>query len=149
MPTQTPNIRPLSVADYQKMMALWRRAGLHSIRPEGRDSRAAIARQLASGAQTILGLEIDAQLVGVVIATHDSRKGWINRLAVDPAHRRQGYARRLIEAAERVLRAQGMHVIAALIEGDNPASLKLFREAGYVEFDAEMHYVTKRDSDAA
>jgi L-amino acid N-acyltransferase YncA len=42
-----------------------------------------------------------------------------------------------------------MHVIAALIEGDNPASLKLFREAGYVEFDAEMHYVTKRDSDAA
>jgi ribosomal protein S18 acetylase RimI-like enzyme len=131
------------------MIALWQRAGLHSLRPQGRDGRAAMARQLESGVQTILGLELEGRLIGVVVATHDSRKGWINRLAVDPAHRRQGHARRLIEAAERVLRAQGMRVIAALIESDNPASLALFREAGYVEVDPEMHYVTKRDSDAA
>mgnify|MGYP006312689819 CR=1 FL=1 len=149
MCTQTLNIRPLNVADYEEMMALWRRSGLHSLRPEGRDSQAEIARQLESGVQTILGLESDAQLIGIVVATHDSRKGWINRLAVDPAYRRQGHAKRLVEAAERVLRAQGMRVIAALIENDNLTSLNLFQEAGYVEIDPEMHYVTKRDSDAA
>lgn len=139
-------IRVLSLDDYDQLMALWQRAGLHSVRPQGRDSRAALARQLQSGVQTILGLEIEDQLIGAVVATHDSRKGWINRLVVDPAHRRQGHATRLIAAAEQVLRDQGMQIIAALIESDNLGSLALFRQAGYVEFDEGIHYVSKRDS---
>jgi ribosomal protein S18 acetylase RimI-like enzyme len=126
---------------------LWQRTGLHSLKPRGRDGRASLARQLASGVQTILGLEADGQLVGAVVATHDSRKGWINRLAVDPDHRRRGYGSRLIAAAEEVLRAQGMRIIAALVESDNPASVALFRKAGYAEIDPGIHYLSKRDSD--
>ncbi len=140
-------IRELGLDDYDELLALWRRAGLHSLRPQGRDSRAGLARQLASGVQRILGLEVGGRLVGAVVATHDSRKGWINRLAIDPDHRRRGYAARLIVAAEEVLRAQGMRVIAALVESDNPASLALFRKMGYVEIDSGIHYLTKRDSD--
>ena len=142
-------IRRLGVDDYDELLALWQRAGLHSLKPRGRDSRASLARQLASTIQTILGLEVDGQLVGAVVATHDSRKGWINRPAVDPDHRRRGYGARLIAAAEEVLHEQGMRVIAALVESDNPASLALFRKAGYVEIDPGIHYLTKRDSDDA
>jgi hypothetical protein len=40
-----------------------------------------------------------------------------------------------------------MQVIAVLVESDNPASLELFRKAGYVEIDTGIHYLTKRDSD--
>ncbi len=140
-------IRPLGMEAYDDLMALWQRAGLHSLKPRGRDSRAAVAEQLASGVETILGLEIDHRLVGAVVATHDSRKGWINRLAVDPDYRRRGYGMELIQAAERVLREQGIRVIAALVESDNPASLALFERTGYVQVDAGMHYLTKRDSD--
>jgi len=140
-------IRRLGLDDYEELLALWRRAGLHSLKPQGRDNRASLAQQLASGVQTILGLEADGQLVGAVVATHDSRKGWINRLVVAPGHRRRGHAARLIAAAEEVLREQGMCVIAALVESDNPASLTLFRKAGYVEIDSGIHYLTKRDSD--
>jgi ribosomal protein S18 acetylase RimI-like enzyme len=140
------DIRQLGLEDYDELLALWQRSGLHSLKPQGRDSRAALAHQLASGVQTILGLEVDGQLVGAVVATHDSRKGWINRLVVDPDHRRRGYGGRLIAEAERVLRAQGMRVIAALVESDNPSSLALFRRAGYIEIDAGIHYLTKRDS---
>ncbi len=96
--------------------------------------------------QTILGLEIEGRLVGAVVATHDSRKGWINRLAIDPAYRRQGYGMQLLQAAEEVLREQGMQIIAALIESDNPVSLDLFQKAGYVEIDTGMHYLSKRDN---
>jgi len=142
-------IRSLTLEDYDALLALWRRAGLHSLRPRGRDSREAIARQLSSGVQTILGLEVEGRLVGAVVATHDSRKGWINRLAVDPDFRRRGYGMRLIQAAEEVLRAQGMQVIAALVESDNPASFALFRKAGYVEIDPGIHYLTKRESEEA
>ena len=139
-------IRLLTTEDYDTLLDLWRRAGLHSLRPKGRDSREAIARQLESGVAALLGLEVDGRLVGVVLATHDSRKGWINRLAVDPAYRRRGYGLRLVEAAERWLRDQGMQITAALVESDNPASLALFRKAGYVEIDPGIHYLTKRES---
>ena len=144
-----PRIRQLGLDDYDELLALWQRAGLHSLRPRGRDSRASLARQLASGVQTILGAEVDGQLVGAVVATHDSRKGWINRLAVDPDHRRQGHGARLIAAAEEVLREQGIPVIAALVESGNIASLALFQKTGYVEIDTGIHYLTKRDSDDA
>jgi ribosomal protein S18 acetylase RimI-like enzyme len=140
-------IRRLALDDYDDLMALWKRAGLHSLKPRGRDSRAAIARQIASGVETILGLTVDDRLVGAVVATHDSRKGWINRLAVDPDYRRRGYGARLIAAAEDVLRDQGMRIIAALVESDNPTSLALFQKVGYVEIDSGIHYLSKRESD--
>ena len=143
------HIRRLGLDDYDELLALWQRAGLHSLKPQGRDSRAGLTRQLASTIQIILGLEVDGRLVGAVVATHDSRKGWINRLAVNPDHRRRGYAARLIAAAEETLRDQDVHVIAALVESDNPASLALFQKVGYVEGDPGIHYLTKRDSEDA
>lgn len=137
------NVVILGASDYDAVRALWEAAGL-SNRPEGRDSRDAFAQQLERDIQTVIGLEQGGRLVGVVVATHDGRKGWINRLAVDPSVRRRGAGQRLIVEAERVLKAQGMSVIAALIEGSNSASLALFRQAGY-ETHPDIHYVSKRD----
>jgi ribosomal protein S18 acetylase RimI-like enzyme len=146
MQKENVHIRRLTPDDYDELMALWRRAGLHSLKPQGRDSCSALTRQLGSGVQTILGLEVGGRLAAAVVATHDSRKGWINRLAVDPAHRRKGFATRLIVEAEKLLRDQGMRVIAALVESDNPESLALFHKVGYVEIETGIHYLTKRDN---
>ena len=111
----------------------------------------AFAHQLGTdhSPQTVLGLELDGELIGVVVATHDGRKGWINRLAVDPDHRRRNHASRLVATAEAVLREQGIHVIAALVESDNLGSLALFRKMDYVETESGIHYLTKRDSEDA
>lgn len=143
-------IRPLGIDDYNALMDLWRRTGLSSLRPNGRDSRDAFAHQLGTdrSPQTVLGLEKEGELIGVVVATHDGRKGWINRLAVDPDHRRQGHAKRLIAAAEQAIRTQGIHVIAALIKRENDASLELFQRAGY-DLTDQICYLSKRDSDEA
>ena len=146
-PLPEGTIRELGLDDYDHLLALWQRAGLHSLKPRGRDSREALARQLESGVQTILGLQLDGHLAGAVMATHDSRKGWINRLVVRPDLRRRGYGARLIAAAEEALRAQGIGIIAALVESDNGASLRLFRKAGYVDAGRAIHYLSKRESD--
>ena len=146
-------IRPLGIDNYDAVMDLWRRSGLSSLRPSGRDSREAFAHQLGTwGAyssncdlQTVLGLEHNDQLIGVVVATHDGRKGWINRLAIDPGYRRKGYAKRLIGAAEKALAADGITVIAALIEQENVTSLTLFQQAGY-QLHEGVCYLSKRDS---
>jgi N-acetylglutamate synthase len=137
-------VRVLGLVDYERWMAVWQCAGLTSMRPLGRDSRAAFERQFVAGRQTILGAEADGELIGVVLATHDGRKGWVNRLAVVPGQRRRGVAAILVSEAEKVLRSQGMTVIAALVEPGNEASLRLFRKLGYVEPPHGMHYVSKR-----
>jgi ribosomal protein S18 acetylase RimI-like enzyme len=140
-------LRRLTIDDHAAILALWQRAGLHSIRPEGRDSQPEFEQQLAGG-QIAIGLEEDGRLIGVVLATHDTRKGWINRLAIDPAYRRRGYGEYLVCAAEDALRATGMHLIAALIEEGNDASLALFEKLGYA-LHQHIYYASKRDSNEA
>jgi N-acetylglutamate synthase len=135
-------IARLAANDYAEVVGLWEAAGL-SIRPQGRDSAVAFAVQLAGGTQIVLGVRTNGRLVGVVLATHDGRKGWINRLAVHPECRRQGLALALIAEAERVLTDNGLPIIAALVEDWNEASLALFDRAGYQEY-PDVHYVTKR-----
>lgn len=138
-----PASRILQATDYDRLVALWEAAGL-SYKPGGRDSREAFAAQLAGDTQTAIGIETETgRLVGAVLATHDGRKGWINRLAVHPAHRRQGLAHHLIAAAENVLHAQGIEIYAALIEPGNEVSLAVFKTAGYEDWPG-IHYVSKR-----
>ena len=93
----------------------------------------------------MIGLEDDCKLIGVVVATTDTRKGWINRLAIDPEYRRAGYGAQLVHAAEDALRKSGLKVMAALIEDYNDASLALFRKLGYAAH-PEVQYVSKRES---
>jgi ribosomal protein S18 acetylase RimI-like enzyme len=137
-------LRRLTIDDHAAILALWQRAGLHSIRPEGRDSRSEFEKQFAGG-QIAIGLEEDGKLIGVVLATHDTRKGWINRLAIEPDYRRNGYGEQLVQAAEEALREAGMHLMAALIEEGNEASLALFEKLGYAPHQ-HLYYVSKRDS---
>ncbi|NLX08924.1 MAG: GNAT family N-acetyltransferase [Chloroflexi bacterium] len=137
-------ITRLGVDDYDAICTLWQASGL-PIRPGGRDSREQFERQLAGGTQFVLGVHSGEHLIGVIVATHDGRKGWLNRLAVHPDFRRQGIGQHLIAAAEQQLYQQGLQIIAALIEGGNTASLALFERAGYSDFE-DIHYVSKRQS---
>jgi ribosomal protein S18 acetylase RimI-like enzyme len=132
----------LGKADYVEILDLWKRAGLN-IRVEGRDSASAFAHQMAWGVQRVAGLRAGDRLVAVVLLTHDGRKGWINRLAVDPAFRRRGLARQLVTEAERWFAQElGLEVWAALIERENTASQVLFEHMGYGSHD--LVYVSKR-----
>jgi len=136
-------IREFQSADYDAVIALWQAVKL-PLKPEGRDSRENIERQV--GLPTVIFLvaaTVEGRIVGTVLATHDGRKGWINRLAVAPALQRAGLGRRLVEEAEARLGALGLGIIAALIEGDNPVSMAVFERLGYVKH-SEILYFAKR-----
>ncbi len=143
MSLKPPN--PITVDDYDLLIGLWDASGLH-YSLAGRDSREAFAAQNDGGTQLPIGVKTeDGRLIGAVLATHDGRKGWINRLAVHPEFQQQGVALELIAAAEEILHAHGIDVIAALIEPGNDPSLAVFQSAGYDEWPG-MHYVSKRSS---
>lgn len=140
-------IRRLKITDYDKIIKLWARANLPA-RPRGRDSRENIVKEMRANPDFFLGAFEDDRLIGVVIMSSDLRKGWINRLAVDPNFRRQGVAKALINECETVLLKCGLRIFSALIEDDNEASKKLFQECGYVEHH-DIVYFSKRESDDA
>ena len=117
-------------------------AGL-SVRVGGRDAEPAVLGQLEQWPETYLVAEADGRIVGAVFGTHDGRKGWINRLAVHPEYRRRGVASRLVTACEQALHAQGIDIVAALIEGENAASMATFTGGGYEEF-GPIRYFRKR-----
>ena len=67
-------IRPARAEDYDAIVAVWQAAGL-TYCEEGRESRAAVCRQLGHFRDLYLVAEVGRQVVGVVLGSHDHRKG--------------------------------------------------------------------------
>jgi ribosomal protein S18 acetylase RimI-like enzyme len=137
-------IRKLTISDYEEITKLWSRANL-PYKPRGRDSKEAIAAEMKANPEFFIGAFEDNRLIGISIVTCDTRRGWINRLAVDPDYQKRGVARILVTESEKILRKHGIKVFCALVDDDNVASQALFKECGYVSHD--ITYFSKRDSD--
>lgn len=99
-------IHPATERDYHDMVSVWRASGLDT-KPGGRDSQSSFAKQCRLFPTShLVALDGDC-IVGVVLGTHDGRKGWINRLAVLLRYQRCGVATSLVRTCEDALRAGG------------------------------------------
>ena len=115
-------------------------------KPRGRDGRKSVAMQMKVEPDFFVGAFDGGRMVGVAIISSDMRRGWINRLAVDPESRRRGVGKTLVCECERVLKAHGLRLFCALIDDSNVASKKLFKACGYVEHE-DIKYFSKREND--
>lgn len=141
--TPEVTIRDFRLEDYEAVIALWQSVKL-PLKPAGRDSRENIEKQVRQPTVIFLVAEASAgRIVGTVLATHDGRKGWINRLAVATALQKAGIGRRLVREAEARLETQGLEIIAALIEDGNLVSMAVFERLGYGRH-PEIFYFAKR-----
>jgi len=137
-----PVLREFRTDDYESLVALWDESRL-PYKPHGRDKRDRLEREVTKPNAIFLVAEVDRKLVGSILATHDGRKGWINRLAVIPAFRRRGIARMLLAEAEDRLSRQGIEIVACLVDDWNVDSARFFEKSGYKRFDG-IAYFTKR-----
>ncbi|OGS56383.1 MAG: hypothetical protein A3K60_08585 [Euryarchaeota archaeon RBG_19FT_COMBO_56_21] len=136
-------IRPLTAAEIPEMIEVWKASGL-PYKPKGRDSLKNLKTQWNHDKELFLGAFSEAKLVGVVLASDDGRRAWINRLAVIPDARRLGVALALVVRAEKVMRSRGRRLFCVQIEEGNGDSTRFFEEAGYKRED-EIFYFTKRE----
>lgn len=138
-------LRRLTADDYADIIRVWADAGL-PFKPEGRDHRTRIALEIAREDTAFFGLFENGRMLAVGLATFDGRKGWINRVAVDPDRRGEGFGGRIMTACEQFLRERGADIIAALIEDVNSPSISLFQKQGYIVM-KDILYFSKRDSE--
>ena len=106
-------IRPCRLEECAAVLALWARAGAI---PSPTDTLEEVNHLVREHAHSLLVAIRQGSIVGSIIGGWDGWRGNIYRLAVAPEARRAGLARRLVDAAERMLVSKGARRISALVE---------------------------------
>jgi ribosomal protein S18 acetylase RimI-like enzyme len=121
-------IRPFATSDTDHVVRLWEACEL--TRPWN-DPRKDIERKLTVQP----GLFLVGEDGGVVVASamfgFDGHRGWVSYLAVDAAHRGQGYAAALMAEGERLLVELGCPKVMLMVRAENAAVIGLYERLGY------------------
>ena len=124
------HIRNMALTDYDAVYALWlscKGMGLNSVD----DSREGIARYLARNPGTCFVAEEEGKILGVIMAGHDGRRGFIYHAAVSPQQRGAGIGRLLAERALEALRAEGISKAALVAFTRNEAGSAFWEKLGF------------------
>jgi ribosomal protein S18 acetylase RimI-like enzyme len=114
--------------DTQAVVDLWRRCNL--LRPWN-DAEKDIERKLKVQRELFLVGKIDARVVATVMGGYDGHRGWVNYLAVDPSHQRQGIGRAIMDEIERRLLSLGAPKINLQIRDDNLEAIDFYERVGF------------------
>lgn len=124
------NIRKMTIADYDKVYALWLSCsgmGLNNLD----DSREGIERFLKRNPDTCFVAEDGGEVVGVILAGNDGRRGYIYHTAVHPEHRRKGIAKLLVETALKALKELGINKAALVVFERNEDGNAFWENIGF------------------
>lgn len=119
------HLREATPADHAALHALWARTP--GVQLRGEDAYAPFCAYLARNPGLSLVAELEGVVVGSLLAGHDSRRGYLQHLAVDPACRRRGIATALIEAVLQRLAALGIGKSHVFVLDAAPAALAFWR----------------------
>ena len=124
-------IRPMNLADYDRVYALWmscRNMGFNNLD----DSREGVARLLRRNPGTSFVAVSGDRLVGVILSGQDGRRGYIYHMAVAEDFRRQCVASRLVERCLAAIRAEGINKVALLVFNRNEAGNAFWEKQGFI-----------------
>lgn len=122
-------IRKMTIADYDSVYSLWlscRGMGLNDLD----DSREGIERFLIRNPDTCFVAE-DGDIVGVIIAGNDGRRGYIYHTAVREERRKEGIATALVEAALDGLKRCGINKAALVVFDRNTLGNSFWEKHGF------------------
>jgi N6-L-threonylcarbamoyladenine synthase len=103
-------------------------------------SRDQFAEEFAADNRLWLGFSADGALVGYTGLAIAGDTADLLRLGVDPAYRRGGVGRRLLEAAQEQLRRRGVNRVLLEVRTDNEAAIALYRDCGFTHLATREKY---------
>jgi ribosomal protein S18 acetylase RimI-like enzyme len=124
-----PLVREMDDADIAMALALWR--AVPGIGVGIGDDAPGLARLLARNPHLSHVALAGAELVATCLGGHDGRRGTLYHVAVAPAWRRRGLARRLVEASLANLERIGVGKCGLLVFADNHEARGFWRALGF------------------
>jgi len=126
----TITIRAMDADDYPAVAELWRRT--EGVGLNESDTNDAIAVYLRRNpGMSAVGQSQEGVILGVVLCGHDGRRGYLHHLAVDPAHRHQGIARRLLEWCFERLHEAAVPKCNIFLFSDNESGASFWNRNGW------------------
>lgn len=122
-------VRVYRPADEPAVVALWREVFADD--PPRNDPLRDARRAHATQPDLFFVLESDGEVVGTCMGGFDGHRGWVHRLAVDPARRRNGLGEALMAHLERALDARGCPKLNLQVRASNAAVVAFYRRLGY------------------
>jgi ribosomal protein S18 acetylase RimI-like enzyme len=121
-------IQPYSPEYETAVIALWQKCNL--VRPQNNPKKD-IARKLKVNPELFLVGLIDGKVVATAMGGYDGHRGWVNYVGVDPAYKRQGLGRQIMEALVQALLAKGCPKFNLLVRTDNLGAIKFYENLGF------------------
>lgn len=122
------DIRPFHASDEAAVIALWQACEL--TRPWN-DPHKDIARKLSVQPELfVVGME-GSEIIASAMFGFEGHRGWVNYLAVSPAHQRKGHASALMHWGEEALKARGCPKINLQIRSSNAPVIAFYQSLGY------------------
>ena len=128
------NIRVMSIIDYDEVYNLWLNTPGMGLNPTD-DSREGIEKYLKRNPTSCFVARCDGIIVGVIMAGHDGRRGYIHHTAVLPAYRKQGIAKRLVDCAMSALDAEDINKVALVVFKTNDIGNDFWENIGFTDRD--------------
>jgi ribosomal-protein-alanine N-acetyltransferase len=111
-------------------------------------SLAMLEEALAARGAVTLVAERDRLVIGSIMARHVADEGEVLTVAVDPAHRRQGLGRELLEAALSRMVDAGVRTVWLEVRTSNVAARMMYLGAGFVAAGVRRGYYRRPTEDA-
>ena len=111
-------------------------------------SAADFAVLLESPGAFALAARSEAEIHGFILARAITGEAEVLTLAVDPARRRQGIARALLEAATGAAATAGADVLFLEVAADNAAAIALYEAADFTQAGRRRGYYARPDGAA-
>ena len=116
--------------EIEAVVELWRRCGL--TRPWN-DPYADIALARSSPTSRVLVGKAGEAPIATVMVGHDGHRGWVYYLAVDPARRRAGHGRMMMDAAQAWLAACGVPKLQLMVRHSNAEATGFYLALGFAD----------------
>jgi ribosomal protein S18 acetylase RimI-like enzyme len=125
-------VRTMDINDYTQIFELWNKTegvGLRSLD----DSEAGIQKFLKRNPSTCFVAELNNEIIGIIMAGNDGRRGYIYHTTVKEDYRNKGIGKELITAVENSLQEEGINKIALVVFKKNEKGNKFWERNGYTE----------------